>query len=501
MSSAPAPAYEALSDDTEIDVAVVGGGIVGLTTALLLSSSGRNVAVLEGGRIVAGVSGFTTAKLTAGHGLAYSALEHSHGEEAARLYAESQLVALAAVSELCRTHAIECDLEPAANYIVARDEAERAKLDGELEAASRAGLAPRAVGDLSEVPFPAIAAIALDDQAQLHPRRYLLGLAAAFTAAGGKIFERSRVTEITGNGPFALCVGDASLHAQAVVVATHYPIVEQGFFVTRIHPRRSYVVAAPLRSATPVGMFITAGPPTRSVRTAPLEGGRRLILVGGEGHHVGRRDEDSEPYATLERFMEEHFDVDDGRYRWSTQDNFSVDGLPYLGRLGDAGNLYVATGFGGWGMSNGTLAALIICDALQGKDNAWAELYDPDRRSLVSGAKRFVTENVAITPHQLEGTLVAGSAASIDDIAAGKGAIIHSDGKEYAVSRAADGRLSVVSARCTHMGCTVTWNEEESSWDCPCHGSRFAPDGRVLHGPALHPLQPDRLPTRAAETR
>jgi glycine/D-amino acid oxidase-like deaminating enzyme/nitrite reductase/ring-hydroxylating ferredoxin subunit len=410
------------------------------------------------------------------------------------------LAAVAAVAEICHSHAISCHLEPAANYIVARGDEERGQLDAEMDAARRAGLEPRQVEDLSEVPFPATAALALDGQAQLHPRRYLLGLATALTAAGGEIFERSRVTEITGNGPFTLRTDEGTVRAQAVLVATHYPIVEQGFFVTRIHPRRSYVVAAPLRATIPAGMFITADAPTRSVRTAPLENGRRLLLVGGEGHAVGRDDQPRERYETLERFMCDHFDVEETQYRWSTQDNFSVDGLPYIGRMGEEGDLYVATGFAGWGMSNGTLAGIILSDLVQRKQNAWAQLYDPERRTVTAGAKTFVSENLALAPHQVDGSLVAGSLASTADIAAGDGAIVSSDGAEYAVSRAADGRLTVVSATCTHMGCTVAWNNAESSWDCPCHGSRFASDGRVLHGPALHPLKQDTLPAATAQT-
>jgi Rieske Fe-S protein len=188
--------------------------------------------------------------------------------------------------------------------------------------------------------------------------------------------------------------------------------------------------------------------------------------------------------------MRDHFAVGETRYRWSTQDTFPNDGLPYMGRIGDAGELFVATGFGGWGMSNGTLAALVLSDAVQGESNEWSQLYDPERRSLAAGAKSFVTENLAVAPHQVDGMVAGAALASPGELEAGEGAIVHVGDADYAVSRQADGTLLAVSPTCTHMGCTVTWNDAESSWDCPCHGSRFAPDGRVLHGPALHPLEP-----------
>jgi glycine/D-amino acid oxidase-like deaminating enzyme/nitrite reductase/ring-hydroxylating ferredoxin subunit len=490
MASTEASARRSLTASLEADVAVVGGGIVGLTTALLLARSGRSVVVLEAEGVAAGVSGYTTAKVTAGHGLIYSHLESTLGADAARMYAESQLAGLSFVSDLCVTSGIQCDLEAAANYLVVESEDEIEKLDAELDAAQTAGLAVRRVTDLGAVPFPAVGAVELGDQAQFHVRKYLLAVAALIEQAGGRIFECSRVTEISGGGPYVIRGGAGVVHAAAVVVGSHYPIVEQGFFVTRIHPRRSYVVAAPVTGDVPEGMFINAGPPARSVRTAPLEDGRRLLLVGGEGHRVGQQDRNSDPYPALERFMREHFSVGQTMFRWSTQDNHSVDRLPYIGRMGDEGDLYVATGFAGWGMTNGTMAALTISDAIQGRVKPWASLYDPDRHDLAAAAKSFLTENTNIAVQQLKEPLADGALDSVEEISPGQGAIVAVDGAEVAVSRDLGGGLHALSAACTHMGCSVSWNDAESTWDCPCHGSRFAVDGRVLHGPALHQLEP-----------
>jgi glycine/D-amino acid oxidase-like deaminating enzyme/nitrite reductase/ring-hydroxylating ferredoxin subunit len=489
IASADGTDREPLAAETEADVAIVGGGIVGLTAALLLAESGREVVVVEADRIAAGVSGYTTAKLTAGHGLLYSQLRSIFGTDASRLYAESQLAGLAYVSELCERHAIDCDLETRPNYVVAETDEQLEKLDAELDASRGAGLAVRLVGDLGVVPFPAAGALILEDQAQFHVRKYLLALASLIVKAGGRIAERSRVTEIRGEGPYDVRTAEGLVRAGAVVIATHYPIVEQGFFVTRIHPHRAYVVAAPLTGDAPEGMFINTGSPTRSVRTAPLPDGRRLLLVGGEGHRVGQEKDTIGRYAALERFMREHFSVAETMFRWSTQDNRSVDRLPYIGRAGDEGNLYVATGFAGWGMTNGTVAALMISNAVQHKVSPWSSLYGLDRQHLAASAKSFLTENTRVAAEELKGALRSRAVKSVEEIGPGQATIVSVNGSDHAVSRDSSGHLHAVSPTCTHMGCTVAWNEAESTWDCPCHGSRFAVDGRVLHGPALHPLK------------
>jgi glycine/D-amino acid oxidase-like deaminating enzyme/nitrite reductase/ring-hydroxylating ferredoxin subunit len=487
-TSRESPRRSALPD--RADVVVVGAGIVGLTAAYLLGEAGRDVVILEADEAAVGVSGYTSAKLTVGHGLVYSRLQSTFGADAARLYAESQTAALTFVRTTCADASIDCDLETVPNYVFAESPDELEQVRAEVDAASRAGL-PASFADPSDLPVACEGAVRLNDQAQFHVRKYLLGL-TELVAERGTLVEGARVTEIADpeRGGHRLSVGEQSIDAGAVVVATHYPIVEPKFFVPRIHPRRSYVVAAALSEGSELeGMFINAGLPTRSFRTTPVPDGSRLLLVGGEGHRVGQQEDTAGRYAALERYMREHFDVGETRYRWSTQDVHAVDGLPYIGRVEKREGLFAATGFAGWGMTGGTLAGMLIAGDIQGERSPWADLYKLGRRHLSASAARFFRENTNVAA-ELVGGKVRRRPRTAEGLAPGEGAVISVDGEDLAVSRDTTGKLHSVKAACTHMGCVVEWNTAESSWDCPCHGSRFAADGRILHGPAVKPLAP-----------
>jgi len=356
------------------------------------------------------VSGYTTGKVTAGHGLIYSHLEGAFDAETARLYADSQITALSHIRELCEGRSIDCDFESRPNYLFAETKAEVEQLELEAAAARRAGL-PVSLVRNTDTPIPADAVLRLDEQAQFHTRRYLLELASFVTRAGGRIVESSRVTDVSGDGPYLVSATAGTVKAKAVIVATHYPVVEGGFFVKRIHPRRSYIVAAPLEAPDFDGMFINISTPTHSFRTAPLPDGSRLLLVGGEGHRVGQEDDTDMRYELLEGYLTEHFSAGEVEFRWSTQDNFTLDGLPFVGRTPGSENVFVATGFGGWGLTNGTAAALAISDAIQGRPNTWAGIYDLDRRSVVASARRFVTQAVNMAAQEIGSHLPTPAAA------------------------------------------------------------------------------------------
>jgi nitrite reductase/ring-hydroxylating ferredoxin subunit len=255
-----------------------------------------------------------------------------------------------------------------------------------------------------------------------------------------------------------------------------------------MHPERSYAIGVRVRGATPQGMYISADQPTRSIRSHPLGDGE-LLIIGGEGHKTGQGGDTAQRYERLERFAREHWDVESVEYRWSSQDNIAVDHLPYIGRYAPwPRKLFVATGFRKWGLAQGVAAAQILTDLIGDRRNDWARIYDPNRLS-VSGVKDLVTENANVAFHFAGDRLRHRAARDAADLRPGEGAIAELDGDRVAAYRDEEGQLHAVSPTCTHLGCQVSWNSGDRSWDCPCHGSRFTPDGDVLHPPAVKPLE------------
>ena len=482
--------FPRLDGDVSVDVAVLGAGITGITVAEKLKRAGKTVALLESKRALHGVTGYTTAKLTAGHNVVYTHLERHFGPEGARLYAQANEAAIADVAETAAERAIDCDLERTRNYVYSESDDDVAALEAEAEAARRAGLAASFTRE-TELPFPVAGAVVLEDQAQFHPRKYLLPLLQGLPGDGTHVFELTRALGVEDGAPCRVVTDRGEVRARDVVVATHLPILDRGLFFAKTHPSRAYVVAAGVGSDAPTGMYISTETPTHSVRSAPRDGGR-LLLVGGEGHKTGQESRTDERYARLASWAHERFGVDEFEYRWSTQDNYSVDRIPYIGRVRRGSkHVYVATGYGGWGMSNGTAAAILLADLVLGRDNRWAELFDAKRLKPATAVRDFVTENANVGKRWFVDRAAAARRHDVSDLRPGEGRVARLDGELVAVNRDAAGALHAVSAVCTHLGCVVGWNPGERSWDCPCHGSRFAPDGAVIQGPAV-----DDLPNR-----
>lgn len=496
IATTPGTSYPPLTEDTDTDVTVIGGGIAGLSTAWELAGTGRRVTLLEADRIAAGVTGYTTAKLSALHTLVYDRLRRTRGPEGARHYARSQQGAVERVVETAGRLGIGCDLERGPAFTYVRDPEGAGQLRAEAEAAREAGLAASFVTETG-LPFPVAGAVRVEDQAQFHPRKYLLALAEDFRSRGGVIHERTRATGLHEGSPCRVTAeSGATVTSRDVVVATHYPVFDRALLFTRLSPRREVVVAAPVDAGRdPGGMFITQEEGKRSVRTAPYGDGRRLLIVTGETFTPGTADA-GEKFARLTDWTHRHFPGTEVAYRWAAQDNDATDTVPLIGPFHPAArHTYVATGFGGWGLSGGVLAGSLLTGLIAGDPPPWAGLYDPRRLwSAVREAPAFLKHQAEVGRHFVGDRLRTTHVGSVADIAPGTGAVVRVNGRHRAVHRDEDGTTRAVSARCTHLGCLVAFNATEKAWECPCHGSRFAPDGSVLQGPATEALAPRDLP-------
>jgi glycine/D-amino acid oxidase-like deaminating enzyme/nitrite reductase/ring-hydroxylating ferredoxin subunit len=329
---------------------------------------------------------------------------------------------------------------------------------------------------------PARGAVCLPDQLSLHPVRYLHGLMAAATAAGVRLHENSRVLDVGLRAPHLVRTADARLRAEHVVVATHYPMLDRGGYFARLGVERSYCVAARLRGAAPRTMTISVESPTRSFTAVA-----GLAILGGESHEAGARGVDADRFRALEQDLRAWCDVGDDGFRWSAQDAMSIDRLPVIGPyLPGSSSLWVATGYGKWGLSTGTVAGRILADRILGRENPHASLFAPARADLRSAAS--LAKLAGKVTLDLVGDRLRPEQDSAARVLPGSGAIVRRGQRRSAVYREPDGTLHAVAARCTHLGCLVRFNAAETSWDCPCHGSRFDVDGAVLEGPATAPL-------------
>ncbi|MFW6321787.1 MAG: FAD-dependent oxidoreductase [Halohasta sp.] len=502
LARTPETDYAPLFEPIEVDVAVCGGGIVGLTAAMGAAEAGLSVAVLEAGRIAAGVTGHSTAKLTTQHGLKYDTLRSKHGPETARQYAAANQAAIEHVAGRVQQWDIDCAFErrPAICYTERGDRV--STLRDEREAAWEAGISATAH---DEIPYTdaATAGLRFDEQAQYDPRAYLLALAERFVDAGGRLYEHTRVTGLSDADPWLVETrvddgegGDAdptaadvqaTVDADQVVLATHFPIRDRLGLFARLFPKQSYVLAVRTEGEPPEGMYYRVDDPYFSVRSATVDG-EELTLIGGQNHKTGQGGDTAERYRGLEREAREHFEIQEVVYRWSTQDYASVDGIPYVGHGGPlVDDLYIATGFGGWGMSNGVAAGLQLADMVRGRETPWQRAFDPRRVTVRESAEKLLTESANEGGQFVRGWMKH-ARSNPRELQPDEAAVYGRGGKPVAAYRDPDGELHTRSAVCPHMGCVVEFNPAERSWDCPCHGSRFGADGAVFDGPAIEGL-------------
>jgi glycine/D-amino acid oxidase-like deaminating enzyme/nitrite reductase/ring-hydroxylating ferredoxin subunit len=382
---------------------------------------------------------------------------------------------------------IDCQFTRAAAYTYTTDPAQRAAIEAEVSAAHSLSL-PASLSEETDLPYPVEAAVRFDNQAHFHPYRYALGLASAIQAVGGRIFEGSRAVDIDErDGEVVVSTEAGEVRAEAAVVATLLPFLDIGGFFAKAHPSRSYAMSVRCRAAVPQGMYLTIDSPTRSVRPVDLDGSPGLVL-GGASHKSGEGGDTERFYGDLEAWARATFDVVAVEHRWSAQDYVPLDNVPYIGRCPRTEHVFVASGFKKWGMTGGTVAAMLNADLITGGDNPWLDVFDATRVAVGEQAAKFVKENVSVGMHFLKDRIERLRAADVSELQPGEGGLVDVDRRAVGAYRDPSGRVHAVSITCTHMACTLKWNPAETSWDCPCHGSRFTHTGAVIEGPATQPL-------------
>jgi len=491
MDTAASGTVPKLDSDIDCDVCIVGGGISGLSVAYHLTKAGQKVVVLDDGPIAGGETCRTTAHLTNAIDDRFHMLEKVHGEEGARLAAESHTRAIDQIEEIVRLEDIDCDFQRVDGFLFFAPGSDPAELDKELQAAHRAGLTE--VQKVERAPIAAFdtgPALRFPRQGQFHIMKYLRGLSDAIEGGGGRVYHRTHAEEFRGGTPATVTTSEGhTITAKAIVIATNVPVNDRVEIHTKQMPYRSYVIAATVpRGSVAPALFWDDENPYHYVRVHSGDESDFLI-VGGEDHKTGQADDGDARFARLEAWARERWpQIESVDYRWSGQVIETQDYLAFIGRNPlDDDNVYVATGDSGMGMTHGTIAGMLISDLILGRENPWAKLYDPDRIRL-RAADDFVKENLN-TFAQYKEYFTPGDAPEISAIAPGEGALVRRGLTKVAVYKAPDGTLHECSAVCPHLGAIVQWNSLEKTWDCPAHGSRFDASGCVVNGPANKGLE------------
>lgn len=491
LQTHPIAPLSPLTKDASADVCIVGAGIAGLSVAYHLVRAGRSVVVLDDGGIASGETGRTTAHLSNAFDDRYFEMERIHGEEGARICAESHTAAIDRIEEIATREAIDCDFTRLDGYLFLGPQHWEDYLDKEMEAAHRAGLT--GVGRLERAPLSAFntgPCLRFPRQGQFHATKYLDGLKKAVIGVDGRIFTGTRAVEMKGGKNAHVITADGHrVSVEVIVVATNSPVNDLVAIHTKQFAWRTYAIACRVPSGSvEKGLYWDTQDPYHYIRLQPVEGGD-LLIVGGEDHRTAHEAHPETRLAALEEWTRERFPmVQSVDYRWSGQVMEPQDGVAFIGRNpSDSDNVFIATGDSGMGMTHGTIAGILISDLIMGRSNAWEKLYDPSRVK-VKAATEFVKDVASMTTGYAD-WVRPGDVSKEEDIQPGEGATIRHLAKKSAVYRDAAGTVHEMSAVCTHLGCIVHWNSLEKTWDCPCHGSRFTRDGEVVNGPAIENLK------------
>jgi glycine/D-amino acid oxidase-like deaminating enzyme/nitrite reductase/ring-hydroxylating ferredoxin subunit len=498
-NSEQAQEYHPLRKDIHTDVVIVGAGITGLSIGYMLAKRGHGVVILDDGLPGSGETGRTTAHLVTALDDRYRHIEHLHGAEKAQLAAESHREAINLIEEIIKKEQIHCDFERVSGYLFRHASDEPDALEKELEAAIRAGVDVQMVDSLPGLPSEN-KALEFGRQAQFHIGKYINGLCRALEKHGAKIYTSTHAKKISHEG--VETEESFVVKSNHIVVATNTPVNNRFVIHTKQTPYRTYVIAAKIeKGVLPKALWWDTGDqssantakPYHYVRIQELDQTHDLLISGGEDHITGVIDNnvpEENRYMALEKWTRERFPIREVSYHWSGQVMETMDALAFIGRNPmDKDNVYIATGDSGNGMTHATIAAMLIPDLIEGKANPWEKLYDPGRFKLFAAGGNFIRDNMGVLTELFRGYTHHPDLQSFREVKKEEGKIVEVNGEKYGAYRDDSGNLHIVTAICPHMKCVVKWNNDEDSWDCPCHGSRFTIDGKVVNGPANENLQ------------
>ena len=479
---------KSLEGDEETEICVIGGGLFGLTTAYYLTKCGKKVIVLEKGEIGSKVSGNTTGKITSQHDLFYAHLIDNYGEEYAKKYLEANEKAIENIKQIIKEEQIDCDFNVQKSYVYTTKEDEVLEIQKEVAVVNKLGKDAKFVNKI-DLPIKIKGAIEFEGQAQFHPRKYMLGLANSIEKQN-KIYQYTTVTDVEKNGEkYKVYTDKGSVEAKYIVMASHFPIINMpGFYFVKMYQSTSYLIAVETKSQLPQGMYINVKEPMYSFRTANYNG-KKILLIGGVGNKTGEPIEDNSHYKKLEKKAREMYPDCKILYRWNTRDCISLDKIPYIGEFSNLmKNVYVGTGFKKWGMTSTNVAANIVVDKIMKNENKYEEIFTATRmkpiknRWEVENILKQTVNSIALNKFKIE-------PYSIEQIKNDNAAIIEINGDNIGVYKDAKGEVYAVKPNCSHLGCLLSWNNLDKTWDCPCHGSRFDYMGRNIYEPAIKNLE------------
>jgi glycine/D-amino acid oxidase-like deaminating enzyme/nitrite reductase/ring-hydroxylating ferredoxin subunit len=479
--------YLPLEESIHTDVAIIGGGITGLTAAIHLKNAGRRVVVLEGNDIGAGTTGFTTAQLDMTTDSELKQLISRFGEDVTRQVVQASRDAIDEIEARCNQFG-DCDFVRVPSYDYTEIGSRPQWMDEQYEAGCRMGV-PVSLTDVIPLPFHCTHAVRTEQQGRFHSLRYLRHLAVQVHGQGSYVFENSRAEPPEPGQPIVTAHGE--VQAKDVFVATHSAFLKVSQWDLRVAPYQSYVLGARVEDDIPDALFWDDAEPYHYIRWASSDD-PHLLLIGGADHKTGQGSE-SHSFEQLEQYARERFKVEAIEYRWSGEFFEPVDGLPYVGRVPNWEHIFVATGFSGTGMTLGPVAGKLVADLILERPNPLAEALSPGRLDLGASAGTFLSENMNAAYRFLADRFKGDKIESLAEIGPGEGRLVTFKGKQLAAYRNSAGLLHTLSPKCTHAGCIVQWNDAESTWDCPCHGGRYTPEGKCFYGPPPSDLDPEKL--------